>query len=91
MTVSMAQAGSESNHTCVILHITEGLLSLISIPLEETAIRAKLVPKMASVIRLDLTVAPYDQTPPYPPPLTLHFPTAHWPPPPLKQPIRNND
>lgn len=58
------------HHTWIILHVTEGLLLLISIPSEETAIRAKLSTKMAHVNRLDMTGAPNDPTPPSPPYLT---------------------
>lgn len=63
MMLSMFQAVSEFNRAYVSLHVTEGLLSLVYIPLEETAIRGKLGPKMASLIRLDLTVTPNDRGP----------------------------
>lgn len=84
-------AVTDMSYTWIILHVTEGLLSLVSIPSEETAIRAELRTKMASVNRLDMTVAPSAPAPPSPPPLTLCSPPAHRTPTPLKQPIRHND
>lgn len=74
----------------IIYHVAGGLLSIIPIPLEETAIRTRLGPKMASVIRLNMTVVPSDPDSPSPPSLTLHSPSAHQTPLPLKQVICHN-